>query len=169
MEFALINEDVLRQDAARALRYGGIRAISDHGTGSLLTLKIGVQDCPHDCVMSLCPGAMRGALAERSASPEGFGAGVLFCSGSGLEAPALVAGLDDVAVMREPIEQRGCHLGVAKDGRPLAEGEIGGDDDRGTFVETADQVEEKQAAGLSEQEIGYAANRAARRSYLRSS
>jgi hypothetical protein len=30
------------------------------------------------------------------------------------EAPAFVAGFDDVAMMRQPIEQRGRHLGVAK-------------------------------------------------------
>jgi hypothetical protein len=35
-----------------------------------------------------------------------------------LEAPAFVAGLDDVAVMREAVEQRGRHLGIAKDGWP---------------------------------------------------
>ncbi len=34
-------------------------------------------------------------------------------SGAVLEAPALVAGLDDLAVMCEPVEQRRGHLGVA--------------------------------------------------------
>ena len=34
-------------------------------------------------------------------------------SGAVLEAPALVAGLDDVAVVGEPVEQRGGHLCVA--------------------------------------------------------
>src|SRR3546814_6225200 len=52
-------------------------------------------------------------------------------SASVLEPPAVVAGLDDVAVMGEPIEQRGRHLGVAEHGRPFAEREVGGDDDRG--------------------------------------
>ena len=32
----------------------------------------------------------------------------------------------------------------------FAEGEIGGDDDRGTLVEQADEVEEKLSAGLGE-------------------
>ena len=50
-------------------------------------------------------------------------------SGAVLEAPALVAGLDDVAVMGQPVEQRGGHLGVAEHARPFAEGEVGGDDD----------------------------------------
>ena len=74
-------------------------------------------------------------------------------SGAVLEAPALVAGLDDVAVVGEAIEQRRGHLGVAEDGRPFAEGEVGGDDDRGLLVEPADQVEQELAAGLGEGQI----------------
>ena len=73
--------------------------------------------------------------------------------GAVLEAPTVVAGLDDVAVMGQPIEQRGGHLGVAEDARPFAEGEVGGDDDRGALVEPADQVEEELAAGLGERQI----------------
>ena len=45
-------------------------------------------------------------------------------------------------MVRDAIEQRGVHLGVAEDGGPLAEGEVGGDDDRGLLVELADQVEQ---------------------------
>jgi len=70
-----------------------------------------------------------------------------------LEAPAFVAGLDDVAVMRETIEKGRGHLGVPEDSGPLAEGEIGGDDDRGALVEPADKVEEQLAAGLGEGKI----------------
>ena len=55
--------------------------------------------------------------------------------------------------MREAIEQRGRHLGVAEHGRPFPEGEIGGDDDRGPFVEPADEVEEQLAAGLGKGQI----------------
>ena len=40
-------------------------------------------------------------------------------SGAVLEAPGLVAGLDDLTVMGEPVEERGGHLGVAEDGRPF--------------------------------------------------
>jgi hypothetical protein len=60
---------------------------------------------------------------------------------SALEAPTVVAGLDDVAVVGETIEQRGRHLGIAEDARPLPEGEVRGDDDRGALVEPADEVE----------------------------
>ena len=70
-----------------------------------------------------------------------------------LEAPAVVAGLDDIAVVGQAIEQRGRHLGIAEHARPFAEGEIGGDDDRGALVEPADEVEQELAAGLSERQI----------------
>ena len=56
-------------------------------------------------------------------------------SGSGLEAPSLIAGLDDVAVVGEPVEERGGHLGVSEDAGPLAEGKVGGDDDGCTLIQ----------------------------------
>ena len=64
-----------------------------------------------------------------------------------LEAPAIVASLDDVAVVGQPIEHGGCHFGVAEHLRPIGEGEIGGDQQRRVFVEFADQVEQQLAAG----------------------
>ena len=56
-------------------------------------------------------------------------------------------------MMGEPVEQGGGHLGVAEDGRPFAEGEVCGDDDRGSFVEPAQEVEEQLAAGLCEGQV----------------
>ena len=58
-----------------------------------------------------------------------------------IEAPAVVAGFDDVAMVGNTVEQCGGHLGVAKDGRPLAKGEVRGDDDGGLLVELADQMD----------------------------
>jgi len=49
--------------------------------------------------------------------------------------------------MGKAVEQSGGHLCIAEDGGPFAEGQVGGDDDRGAFVEPADEVEEKLAAG----------------------
>ena len=74
-------------------------------------------------------------------------------SGAAFKSPAIVAGLDDVAVVSEAIEQCGGHLGVAEDARPFAEGEIGGDDYRGAFVEPADEMEQELAAGLGEGQV----------------
>jgi hypothetical protein len=69
------------------------------------------------------------------------------------ESPAVIAGLDDVAVMGQPVEQRGRHLGVAEHAGPFSEGEIGGDDDGGALVEPADEVEQKLAAGLGKRQM----------------
>src|SRR5215831_2807968 len=55
--------------------------------------------------------------------------------------------------MSEAVEQRGGHFWIAEHAWPFAEGEVGGDDDRGTLVETADQVEQQLPARLREGEI----------------
>jgi hypothetical protein len=55
--------------------------------------------------------------------------------------------------MGEAIEQRGCHLRIAEHAWPFAEGEIGGDDDRGALIEPADQMEQQLPAGLGERQI----------------
>ena len=70
-----------------------------------------------------------------------------------LEAEAVVSGFEDVAVMGEPIEQRGGHLGVAEDARPFAEAEIGGDDHAGMLVEPAEQLEEQGTARSTERQV----------------
>jgi hypothetical protein len=57
------------------------------------------------------------------------------------EPPAVIAGFDDVAMVGQAIEQRGGHFGVPEDARPFAEGEVCGDDYRGSLVEAADEVE----------------------------
>jgi hypothetical protein len=49
--------------------------------------------------------------------------------GWAFESPTVVAGLDDIAVVGEAIEQCGCHLRITEDARPLPEGEVRGDDD----------------------------------------
>lgn len=56
-------------------------------------------------------------------------------------------------MMGEPVEQSRRHLGVTEDAGPFAEVEIGCDDDRGAFVEAADQMEQELPAGLGEGEI----------------
>ena len=69
------------------------------------------------------------------------------------ESPAVVAGLDNVAVVGQTVEQRSGHLGVAEHAGPFAEGEIGGDDDGRSLVEPADEVEQQLAAGLGERQV----------------
>jgi hypothetical protein len=53
------------------------------------------------------------------------------------EAPPVMARLNDIAVMGQAIEQRGCHLGVAEHTGPFSECEVGGDDDGGALIEPA--------------------------------
>ena len=72
---------------------------------------------------------------------------------SAFESPTVIAGLDDVTVVSQPVEQRGGHLGVAEHTGPLAEGKVGRDDHGGSLVEPADEVEQKLAAGLGERQI----------------
>ena len=83
----------------------------------------------------------------------GFGQGAAFfllgrcgLGGAVLEAEAIVSSLQDVAVMGEPVEQRCRHLGIAEDGGPFAEAEVGGDDDAGAFVERAQEMEQQRTA-----------------------
>ena len=55
-------------------------------------------------------------------------------------------------MMGEAVEERGCHLGVAKHTGPIAKGQIGGDDDGSALIKPADQMKEQLAAGLSERQ-----------------
>ena len=55
--------------------------------------------------------------------------------------------------MRETIEQGAGHFRIAKNTWPFAKSEIGGDDDRGSFVEPADQMEEQLSARLREGQV----------------
>src|SRR5689334_16128464 len=70
-----------------------------------------------------------------------------------LEAPALVASLDDLTVMGQPVEQGGGHLRVTKDARPFTEGQVGCDDHRGLLIQPADQMEQKLATRLGKRQI----------------
>ena len=58
-----------------------------------------------------------------------------------LETPGLVAGIHNVAVMREPVKQCGGHLGIAEHAGPLGERQVRGDHDAGVLVELGEQVD----------------------------
>ena len=88
-------------------------------------------------------------MVVRQAPGWGLGRG----SAAALEPPAVVAGLDDLAVVRKSVEQYGGHLGVGERAGPLAEREVGCDDDRCAFVGPADQMEQQLAASLGERQI----------------
>ena len=48
-----------------------------------------------------------------------------------------------MASVGEAIEQSGGHFCVTKDARPFTEAQFGGDDDAGTLVELAQEVEQE--------------------------
>jgi len=54
----------------------------------------------------------------------------------------IVAGFQNIAVMRNAIQQRGRHLGVAEDLDPFPKIEVGGNDQGCFFVQMANEVEE---------------------------
>ena len=56
-------------------------------------------------------------------------------------------------MMGEAVEECCGHLGITEDAGPFAEGEVCGDNDRGAFVELADEVEQELATSLGEGEI----------------
>jgi len=62
--------------------------------------------------------------------------------GAVFEAEAFVSGFEDMAVVGEPVEQCGGHLGITEDGSPFTEAQVRGDDDAGALVELAQKVEE---------------------------
>src|SRR6266566_3799755 len=101
-----------------------------------------VAQCPHE----RRSGARGRCLFAHRGKP-GWHSGAVF------EAPALVAGFDDFAMMGQAIEERGRHLGVAKHTGPIAKGQIGGDDDGSALVKPADQMKEQLAASLSEGQV----------------
>ena len=75
-----------------------------------------------------------------------------FCAAA-FEAEAVVSRLHDVATMGEAIEQRGRHFGVTEDRRPFAEAEVRCDDDAGSLIKFAEQMEEQYSPGRAERQV----------------
>ena len=69
------------------------------------------------------------------------------------EAVALVAGLHDVAVVSQSVQQGGRHLRVAEDAGPLSEVQVGRDHHTGALVQFGEQVEQQRTAGLTEGQV----------------
>lgn len=89
-------------------------------------------------------------MRTRTAAGKGFARSV---ADAVFDAPTIVAGLDNVAVVVEAVEEGGGHPGVGEDLRPVSVGGVGGDDDRVSFVELVDKSEEELAAGLRKGEV----------------
>lgn len=66
----------------------------------------------------------------------------LYCIRTVLEAPGLVAGLNDMAVVCKAVEQDRSHLGFAEHNRPFGNAQLGRDNHTGVFVELRGQVKQ---------------------------
>ena len=66
--------------------------------------------------------------------------------------PTMIAGLDDLTVMRQTVQHRGGHLLVLKDLVPLAEAQIGGHH-RHPFIQLGDQMKQQLSAALGKRKI----------------
>ena len=66
------------------------------------------------------------------------------------EAPTLVAGFHQVAMMGEPIQKGRGHLHIAKHLLPLGKPQIGGDRHAGALVQFGQQMKQQSATGLAE-------------------
>ena len=64
-----------------------------------------------------------------------------------------MTGFNDCTVMRDTIQERGCHLGISEDADPFAKLQVCGDDDAGRLIELADQMEEQCAARFGEWDV----------------
>ena len=75
-----------------------------------------------------------------------FPLGHLHSASALFHSPGVVSGLDNLAVMRQPVQHGGGHLLVPEDLRPLTEGKVGGDHQRGLLIELGYQVEQQLTA-----------------------
>jgi hypothetical protein len=65
----------------------------------------------------------------------------------------IIAGFQNIAVVRNPIQQRGAHLGTVEDLNPFPKIEVGGDDQRSFIIQLADQVEQQSPTGCKERQV----------------
>jgi hypothetical protein len=72
-----------------------------------------------------------------------------------LEPPTLIAGLHDVAVMRQPVQQGRGHLGIPKHIAPFREVQVGCDHHAGALVQLGEQVKQQCPTGLGEWQIAH--------------
>ena len=69
------------------------------------------------------------------------------------EAMAVVARLHDVAVAREPVQQRRRHLRVTEHVEPFGEAQVRRDHHAGVLVQPGGQTEQQRPAGLAEWQV----------------
>ena len=130
-------------------------AINTRGGGKVYHSSIDVQRlCLANCQakMSPCDGSQKGA-ASGSECGEVYASGDRRQSGGGArpalsEAVAFAVHLQDVNAVSETVQQSADQSLRAEDLGPLVEGQVGGDQDRPSFVSLAEDLEEELRAGL---------------------
>jgi hypothetical protein len=70
-----------------------------------------------------------------------------------LKPKRLIACLHDMAVVREPIQERRGHLGIAKDLRPLAKRQVGGNHHAGVLIQLGQKMKQQRTTNLTEWQI----------------
>ena len=66
-----------------------------------------------------------------------------------VDSPALVARFDDVAMVRQSVQQRGCHFGIGEHARPFAEGKVGCQQEKNRFDFRHDHSDTSRLHGCS--------------------
>jgi hypothetical protein len=69
------------------------------------------------------------------------------------EAPGLAAGLDDVGLVGEAVDDGLGESGVGEDLGPFAEGQVGGDDQAAAFVAFGEDLEDEFGGALGQREV----------------
>jgi len=72
---------------------------------------------------------------------------------AGAEPVGLGAGLEDVGVESDPVDDRGDQAGVGEDGAPFAEWQVGPDRDGGSFLPFGDDLEEQLGAAVVDLDV----------------
>ena len=70
-----------------------------------------------------------------------------------VDTPVLVAGFDDVAMVRQSVQKGGCHFGIGEHGWPFSAGKVGCQRNGCAFVAFADELEGQAPAGVRQWEI----------------
>src|SRR5436305_10656343 len=114
------------------------------------------------------PGEGKTRLSSRSRAPRSEGSGDSrvralraggSCSFPGLalqavaEAPALVAGVDDVRAVGEPVDDGLRESGVGEYLGPFSEREVGGDDQAAAFVSLGEDLEDELGGAVRQRQI----------------
>jgi|GEM_PF-2962016 len=56
-------------------------------------------------------------------------------------------------MVRQPVEERSGHLGIAKHLRPLGKAQVGGDQYAGALIQLGQQMKQQRTAGLAKGQI----------------